>query len=259
MSNYDSDNIGVRTDLLESNHIAARFPTYFEEPTIWFAQIEAVFRISGITRDSTKFAHLLSNLPASVLMDFQDMVTSTSTTAYEDLKQSIIRRSSKSSDFHVQQLFNIQKTESASMTLSKLRRHLKAINARSDPETDPFLRTAFLNTLSIETRRHLILQNDQSLTHLATLADRLESLRTDGVINQIAQASPTSEAISSEIDGMRQTIVDLRNEINAIKRSNQPSTKSSEFCYYHKRFGSKAIKCLQPCNWSQAGKANESH
>ena len=70
MSSNDSYNIGVRNDFLESNHIAARLPTYFEELTIWCVQIEAVFRISGITRDSKKFAHFLSNPPASVLIDF---------------------------------------------------------------------------------------------------------------------------------------------------------------------------------------------
>ena len=141
------------------------------------------------------------------------MVTRTSKSAYGDRKNAIIKSSLKSTDYHVHQLFNHQKVDTASVTLGKLRRHTKAINPNSDPETDPFLHTAFLHTFLIETRRHLILQTDQSLTHLATLADLLESQGTDGVMNQMTKSLPTSETIFSEIDSMREMIVDLHRKL----------------------------------------------
>ena len=114
MSRNYIDNIGVRNDFLDSKHLAARFPTYFEEPTNWFAQTEAVFRIPSITRNSTKFIHLLSNLPASVLMDLQDVVTSTSKSAYEDLKNAIIKSNLKS---------NLIIMSTSYLTIKKLTQH----------------------------------------------------------------------------------------------------------------------------------------
>ena len=54
-------NTGVKTEELhESNHVAAKFPQFFDVPEILSTQKEAMFRISNISRESTMFSHLLA-------------------------------------------------------------------------------------------------------------------------------------------------------------------------------------------------------
>ena len=252
---------GVRSGSLESNHITTKFPQYFKVPKIWFAQIEAIFRISNITKDSTKFSHLLANLPPQILMDFQELVTNTSTHAYDDFKTAILSRFRQSREHHVQQLFNCQHDRSSkpSIILSKLRRHMQEISQLADLETDAFLRTAFMKALPTGMRQHLILQADQSLSHLASLADKLETLPMENSIHVITQPQP----IPSE---MIQTINEIKSELNAIRRRevqrDNEKDAQSEVCYYHRRFGAKANKCQQPCSWdstNKAGKGQGSH
>ena len=42
----------------------------------------------------------------------------------------------------------------------------------------------------------------------------------------------------------------LRSASNCRNRRNRSRSRDFKLCFYHKRFGTKAVKCVQPCSWS---------
>ena len=118
------------------------------------------------------FSHLLAYLPYHVIVEFQDVATSTSEIPYSNLKRAIIDRSKKPAAFHRSQLLQKVNNAKPSTMLARLRRHFKKLCPFADMELDPILKTSFLQSLSCGTIQHLLLQQDQSLSHLANIADQ---------------------------------------------------------------------------------------
>lgn len=71
--NFELD-IGVRRWITDytANHVSTKFPRYFNKPVVWLSQIEAIFEISRVTRDEIKYLHLIANLPAEILLEYQE-------------------------------------------------------------------------------------------------------------------------------------------------------------------------------------------
>ena len=127
------------------------------------------------------------------------------------------------------------------------------ISPTVDKDTNTVLRTAFVKALPSSIKQHLVLQPDQSLTNLAALADKLAEFDIEQSIHEAS--------MPQEQQALAQSIMDIKHELNAIKHRDA-SRQDSDICYYHMRFGSKANKCQQPCQWeakNKAGKDQGSH
>ncbi|XP_067134245.1 uncharacterized protein [Centruroides vittatus] len=59
----------------EVNRVALKLPPFWDKtPELWFANIEAQFAISGITKDSTKYYSVVSALNSDILNYISDIV-----------------------------------------------------------------------------------------------------------------------------------------------------------------------------------------
>ncbi|KAH9377809.1 hypothetical protein HPB48_020413 [Haemaphysalis longicornis] len=55
--------------------IQLRLPTFVRKnPHVWFAQVEAVFDLHRVTSETTRFRHLLCNLPPEVADEVADVI-----------------------------------------------------------------------------------------------------------------------------------------------------------------------------------------
>lgn len=77
---------GARTGLLESNHISIKLPRFFDVTVIWFSQIETIFWISNITKDSTKFFTSWQKPTSSKSRWIPEILQQSLPYAYEELK-----------------------------------------------------------------------------------------------------------------------------------------------------------------------------
>ena len=76
------------------NSIGVKLPTFWvHDPDLWFLQTEAVFnsRHPVVTRDATKFNHVVMALPAEALNTCKNIIRlpATTTDRYEQLKTSL--------------------------------------------------------------------------------------------------------------------------------------------------------------------------
>jgi hypothetical protein len=59
------------------SRVAVRLPPFWpERPDAWFSQAEAQFSLAGITNESTKFYHIVSQLDHQYAEDVDDIITS---------------------------------------------------------------------------------------------------------------------------------------------------------------------------------------
>ena len=80
--------------MTDINAVSVKLPTFWiADPVLWFHQVESVFRTRTpqITRDSTKFDHVMSHLPSEVLTAVRHLIQLPPTTPglYELLKETL--------------------------------------------------------------------------------------------------------------------------------------------------------------------------
>ncbi|XP_011150907.1 uncharacterized protein LOC105190096 [Harpegnathos saltator] len=201
--------------------VALRAPPFWpNEPDLWFAQLESQFTLSGVTQDSTKYAHPHRN------------------NEHEELEHEELGER-KPSQFlrHLRGLaVNIPEALLRTLWLERLpaqmqvilatraQDHLEDIAEQADRIQEVTGRSiAEVTTTSIE--KNLIEQLNKLILQVAEL---------DKWWNQPQQR-------------------DRRRSRSREKKKTQPT-----ICYYHRRFRDKAQKCAQPCTY-QIPKVQGSH
>ena len=241
-------------------------PFWPTDPEVWFAQVEAQFATKGITVQKTKFDHVVASLSPEYAREVRDLILKPPTTdPYDELKNQLVKRTTASESRRLQQLFN--KEELGDRTPSQLLRHMKQLLGDKSTTADhTFLRELFLQRLPQGVRMVLAATTKESddLETVAALADKVGEVATPTVS---AVETPT---LSSEVEQLRQEISSLKTLVQSHQRP-RPRSKSRQrtyayktsppppnpsdtsscptLCWYHSRFGKKAAKCIQPCNW----------
>ena len=233
---------GVRSGSLECNHASPKIPPIFDNIEIWFKQIDAIFRISNISTEQTKFLHLTANLPPQILTEFQEFFDSNSTTPFSDVRHAIIASRKVPVSVHFDEIFNNNNLgdRRPSEYLRILQRHYRCLGATSND--DNILRTAFFRAMPTDVQRLLNIQKALSLTELAYLADDLLNIKVPVAINS-SETTSNSGSYATEI-------ALLTAEINNLKKQINLGQQVSSLCFYHRRYGQAARKCQKPCTWS---------
>ncbi|XP_029672987.1 uncharacterized protein LOC115241388 [Formica exsecta] len=148
---------------------------------------------------------------------------------------------------------------------------------------DMVLRTLFLEHLPDNVHTILAISEVVDLSKLALQADKIFEMSNTNV-NQICLSTQSNNAgnsnnIKTEINELKATIEALTRQFKELRskqrrvRNRSRSRFRSRFdrrnispapiqqeesgvCYYHRRFGKEAYRCLLPCNWKNENSEN---
>lgn len=252
-------------ELPEVLNMNFKLPEFWpNDPIIWFTQIDAIFATRKVISDKAKFNILLASLSPELATEVRDVLLDPPTRdAYLKLKEAILKRTSLSVQKRIQQLLSNE--ELGDKTPSQLlRRMQQLLGDKASTMDKSILKEMFVKRLPINVK--IILSTfgeDSSLESQAEIADKIMENSpnlffsdTEGLnLNNTNKACSCQEdlsRLSREVAELGEIIKSLKPQHNSPSRRsrNRSPSNSSRFCYYHRRFGKQAHKCISPCAWS---------
>lgn len=249
-------------------------PFWPAQPAIWFTQVEAQFSLAQITSDKTKYDYVVGNLDHRFASEISDlMLNPPAENRYQTLKTLLIQRVSLSEDQRVRQLLTAE--ELGDTKPSQLLRRMRSLIGTTHVE-DSFLRTLWLQRLPLNAQAILQAQvTTIPLDQLADMADRIVAVVPP-------PNAPTIHAVrhSTENSALAQRVEELSKQLQDIQarlrkpvyprtwtrnrslphpaRSTDISQRPAQpvMCYYHRKFGVEARRCIQPCTANAVNPVN---
>lgn len=230
--------------------VTVKLPTFWaDKPAVWFAQIEAQFQIANIVTDTTKYNYVVGHLDQRIAGEVEDIITNPPTEEkYEKLKSILIQRLSVSQEKRVRQLLSDE--ELGDRKPSQFLRHLRSL-AGSTLTDDNIIRQLWLRRLPHQAQAILAAQADLGLDKLSELADKiLELAQTPPMVCSTATSSN-----SLTLGSLAKQLEEISSQVAALsRRQSRPyrdrsSSRGPKICWYHRRWGNNATKCVTPCTW----------
>lgn len=241
-------------------HVAAssvhKLPPFWKEnPKLWFMQIEAVFGISGITREETKFQYVIANIDSNFLPHVCDILESPPADGnkYQAVKERLIGSFSESQESKLRRLLKNQ--ELGDQKPSHLLQIMR--NLASGQLSDAVLKTLFLEQLPEDVRSILTISQVSDISALAMQADKIMSLRSPQLFEMNAGSNVDLFKISKQIEALENKFKKFSRERpftrsqDTTVRRNRSKSRNKEYCWYHNRFAEKATKCISPCSFTK--------
>ncbi|XP_037579866.1 uncharacterized protein LOC119462607 [Dermacentor silvarum] len=228
-------------------------PFWTADPALWFIQVESQFAARRITADSTKYHYVVSSLPPSTASEVRDLLLSPSAdNVYEALKATLIRRITPSESQRLQQL--LHEANLGDRTPSQLLRHMQQLlGSKVDGLDSLLLREIFLQKIPPNVRMVMTASNENDLSKLAELADKLVAVAPTSVAAVTSDPSPHEQLqeMKKEISRLVDSVAALHTASRSTSRgAPQSPTKRQKLCWYHRKFGNAARKCVPPCELS---------
>jgi hypothetical protein len=246
----DGQNVELPEETPAVNAISAQLPVFWStKPRLWFAQVDAVFESSRVTRDRTKYLHVLAKLPELVLESISDIIDEVAEQAPPDAFIRLRERLTGSYGLtQWQQLARlVDHPGLGDMRPSALMNQLLALLPAGEKPTMLF-QYHFLRHLPADIRGQLATKKFETARALATEADFVWDARGGGATIGALPSRSTSPR-----GGRRQSP-----DRGRRRRAQTPGKKESQqtgLCFYHSRFGDKANSCRPPCTWTGNGQA----
>lgn len=250
---------------LVSTAAPLRLPPFWRQnPRSWFRQVEAQFQLRNIHAQSTKYFHVIANLPPEVASELDDVLSTVSLDdAYDVLKSAILDRMQASQRSRIQQL--LTEEDLGDRKPSQMLHHMRQLLGDPPSESQqPLLRELSLQRLPQGMRMVLAGSDDFSLDKLATLADRIADYSAPSPTPLVAAAT----SVPSRFDQIEARLQELTDALQALqprprspsrRRSSPsrlrnaspppPSQSTTQLCWYHQRFRHRAVRCVPPCSW----------
>lgn len=222
---------------MAAHAVALKLPVFWEQnATAWFAQAEAQFAIREITAEDTKYYYVVASLSSS-----------TATRVVSLLEHPPAQDKYTALKAHLKETFCLSEAERARQLLSlpglgdykpsELMDNMLAL--LGDHRPCFLFRELFLQQLPEQVRSALANSVITDFRQLAKEADTFFSAgkRCFTATHATTPVDPIHPAGSISA--------------TAVARRQRPSG----LCFYHMKFGSKARKCLPPCNFSESGNA----
>lgn len=239
--------------------VTMRIPRFWKEnPAVWFAQLEAQFENYNIGSEQSKYFAVLPELEPELLSQVSDIILSRPNNAYTQMKQRLIDHFSISEEKRIKRLLN--EMPIGDRKPSSLLREMR--NLANGGVNDEFLRTMWLQRLPSQTQA-ILATSTEPLENLASMADKI------GDISGSSTRNISAIQESTDINELRQQIATLTSAIERLQssrnrqsrsssRKRQPGSRSlsQKVCYYHRKFGSNARCCRQPCTFKATSSEN---
>lgn len=213
--------------------VSVKLPDFWPRNSLtWFAQAEAQFRLAHITADDTKYFNIVAKLDQNTATKISDLLENPPETGkFVALKE---RLTEAFSPTPLQRAFSLLDIVSLNdRKPSALADDMLAIAGKAISTDCPLFTAIFLRTLPLSVQQHL--STEEKITDFRKFAKRADRL---------SETAPE------------------RNLVHQVREQKVRKSKT-DLCWYHARFGSKATKCKQPCQFSQGVRSveveNETH
>ncbi|XP_037518005.1 uncharacterized protein LOC119394770 [Rhipicephalus sanguineus] len=232
-------------------------PFCSSDPVLWFAQVESQFAARRITADHTKYRHVVANIPPATASEVRDILLAPpAEDAYRVLKDTMIRRLTTSEPERLQQL--LRETELGDRRPSQLLRHMQQLAGCTAGLDSRLVQELFLQRLPATVRIGVTASVETNVSKIAEMADRLMTVTTPAVATVLAEASPSPALleIRAEISRLADTVAALQSRGSQSTRRSA-TQQQRQLCWYHRKFGDTARKCVPPCE--KSGNAPSQH
>lgn len=227
--------------------VAVKLPDFWRtDPEMWFAQAEAQFMLAGVTRDETKFYHIVAKVDQTVICHISDLVQHPpEQNKYQSVKERLIARFSLSPEAKLEKLLGSQELGDLRPThlLAKMQELSTGLVVDSN-----LLKMLFLQRLPPNIRSILSICNE-NISNIAQMADKM----VDCASGTVASVNKPEARQDDDSDDLKGQIAALTAEVRRLKvtpqrfRSRSSSRNRSEVCWYHRQYGNNARQCRSPC------------
>lgn len=234
--------------------VAIKLPEFWKNDRhMWFAQAEAQFNLAQVTRDETKFWHIIAKVDQSVICHVSDLVSNPpAENKYGAVKERLIARFALSAQARLEQLLGSYDLGDLRSThlLAKMQESSTGLNV-----DDALMKMLFLQRMPQNVRAVLSI-SDETTQKLAEMADKMidSSPATNAAVHVPAPVPSTGE--NADYASLKEEIEVLTAEIRRLKTnpsrsrsrsSSKPRSRVDEVCWYHRKYGSRADRCREPC------------
>ncbi|XP_043474042.1 uncharacterized protein LOC122506112 [Leptopilina heterotoma] len=237
---------------------------YRSEPSIWFSQAEIMFDYARLTSQKARAGAVISVLDFEVVMSISDLIQANPARVqlYDDIKQRLISNFSVSPEARLRQLLKgeVPAEGKPSLILSRIK------NLSQGKCSQEIIKAVFLDQLPSSCRATLTLSEITDLEKIAEMADRFMEASCMGescafvsspannnfeeLIGKIDALSARFESFEAANKTNNQGLFNKKNRFKTPNKDKQKSSGSSTgLCFYHKKFGNSAYKCVKPCNF----------
>lgn len=257
--------------LAQSSSVTARIPPFWtNSPEAWFVQAEAQFELSRINKEERKYAYLVSSLPQEVIQRVLDVIQNppNPNERYKTLKAVLLQRFSLSEEGKITNL--LYHEEIGDRSPSEFYHRLLLL-AGNDDSAKTLAIKLWKDRLPSPIDIAVIPLMAQGPTVFLDTADKIWE-RTRAKINTVSnnpflQEPSTSnyqepwkkdiESLKACIEKLSENFYSNRGRSKSSNRSHSKSRDSEhkrnksheKLCWYHKKFGDKARKCVKPCSY----------
>ncbi|GBN25890.1 Retrovirus-related Pol polyprotein from transposon 17.6 [Araneus ventricosus] len=238
----DSENLKPPQDgnFFRCSRVAVKVPAFLANNVkLYFARIEANFRIAGIVSEQTKFDTLVAALDPQTLTHVSDLLyTPSKDNPYTELKNRLLSEFEVSQNKKVRAL--LEDLDLGDRKPSLLLRQMQEFS--EGLVDDAFLKNLWLNRLPVNILTILSISSE-SLSKLAEMADRMHEYNL-GEVAAVKASKP--EYCTSELKEMKLQISELSKQIETLNACfaslNAKKRHSSDVSCYPKSYLNEVLK-----------------
>lgn len=250
------------------NRIQVRVPPFWKQnPEIWFHQLEAQFANSLIVNDRTKFNTIVGVIESDILSSVSDIVLNPpANNCYDAIKARLLNQFAETENKKLNNLFH--ELTIGDMKPSDLLRKMRELSCGK--VGDDLMKTLWLQRLPATIQTVLSTSND-NLIQLAVMADKMFDITEASSIQAVSSFSQQQHIddlvnvvhkLDVKIENLNKDFRESRTSFGHSSRSRQQtphrasSAPNNEICFYHNRYGNKAVKCRTPCTFLNSKQEN---
>lgn len=251
--------------------LSRKLPGFWKnDPVLWFIQIEAVFGTARITQSLTRFHYVISVLDLEVLAQVSDIVKNPGNSPYESIKARLIQLYKDTEHARITKL--LESTQLGDRRPSGLLHHM--LRLADGTVSDDIVRTLWLRNLPARVQSILAVTSQLDPHRLAEVADKIMEVDRPLETSTLVSDSAVMQKLISQVADLQSKLTRLakivanttqsrgrsenRRDLSthrsgSTERGNRTASRAQSpsrvLCFFHKKFGRKAIKCTQPCTW----------
>lgn len=196
-------------------------PFWADNPTVWFAQAEAQFALSGITCQTTKYSYIIAQLDTRFAAEISDIIVSPpSENCYDKLRTELIHRFSASEEQRIREILN--DAELGDRKPSQFLRYLRSL-AGTSFQNEKILRHLWLNRLPKNVQAILAAQADLPLDSLADSADRIMEVSPPLPAICAAKAPNVPDNLLADLSAR---VEEIARDVQKLKTNLRPRSRS---------------------------------